>query len=444
VRPRVVLVADPARYPDDAKANLDLLADARVEVSRVEGDALATALDEADLVVDAVFGVGLSRRVEGSLAGALAALAGCPCPLLSVDVPSGLSSDRGAALGPRIRPARVVTLGLPKLGLALWPEDVPVDVAEIGLPAAAVEAAGVAQSAWTPRTVAARLPLRPVAAHKGRFGHLLVVAGSEGKSGAAALAGAAAVRAGAGLVTVAVPRPLNPVLEVKLTEAMTLPCDADGPGFAASAADAVLAAAGARDGVVIGPGLGGTDGARALARRLVDVYRGPLVVDADGLNAFAGEPEILRSAASRVLTPHPGELARLLGRGVPAIEEDRVAAVREAASRTGCVTLLKGRRTVIARPDGRLVVNRTGGPGLASGGTGDVLAGLIGALLVQGLEAFDAAAVGAWLHGSAGDALGTAGVTATELADALPSARSDLLRAARARDDEDAEIRAFG
>jgi NAD(P)H-hydrate epimerase len=398
----------------------------------------------AGVLVDALFGTGLSRAVEGEARSAIrrinAARAAAPRALrvLSVDLPSGLCADTGQILGEAVQADLTLTFGLPKLGLALEPgrsRAGRVRVVRIGI---AAEAPGVVPDAelWTRAAAGARLPARPPAGHKGTFGHVLLVAGSEGKTGAAALAAQGAGRAGAGLVTLACPAGLNDILEVKCTEAMTAPLpETQRRSLSAAALEAVLGLAAERDAVGLGPGIGREPETGELVRELLLRLEGPLALDADALFALAREPERLRRRrAPTLLTPHPGEAARLLGARAADLERDRPGAARRLAARTGAVVLLKGAASVIAGPDGRTVVNPTGGPALGSGGTGDVLLGVVAAFLAQGMEPFEAAALAAYLHGFAGDRLaarlGPAGLLAEDLAAELPLAARGLRRAA--------------
>jgi NAD(P)H-hydrate epimerase len=424
VRPLVAALGDPERRSEEARENFALLASSEIECLEVKAaEDLERPLDAADLVVDAVFGLGLARPVEGLYAEALRAMARAAAPRVAVDVPSTLSSDTGEAFGPDLAPELIVTLGLPKLGLAARPLEAEIVVADIGLPAAARLAVDPQQHVLTPGAARARLPRRPAAGHKGSFGHVLVVAGSTGKTGAAALAATGALRSGAGLVTVAVPASLNPVLEVKLTEAMTLPVsEAVAGALGEGAAEVLLSEAASRSATVVGPGLGTDPGTVRALERLLGALERPAVVDADALNAFAGRPEALRGRGARVLTPHPGEMARLLGLGVAEVQRDRIGSARRLASASGAVVVHKGARSVIAGPDARVFVNPTGGPGLGTGGTGDVLAGMIGALLGQGLAPLDAAALGVYLHGLAGDLAPAVGGSAGDLAERIPDA----------------------
>lgn len=412
-----------------------------------------------EVLVDALFGTGLKRPVEGAAAAAIEVVAAARrslgCRVLAVDLPSGLCADTGQPLGACIEADVTLTLGLPKLGLALPPGRSlagRVRVARIGIvdavpgeaePAACLTAAGAG----------ALLPPRPADGHKGRFGHVLVVAGSEGKTGAAALAALGAGRVGAGLVTVACPAGLNDILEVKCTEAMTVPLpETASRALAAGAEKAILDLAGERDVVALGPGIGTDPETRALVRTLVVSLPKPLVLDADGLNAVAEDPgRLKRREAPTIVTPHPGEASRLLGCDSRKINADRVGMARALADRTGAVVVLKGAATVTAAPDGRVFVNPTGGPLLGTGGTGDVLTGMIAGLLAQGTPPFEAAALGAYLHGRAADGLaarrGPAGSLASEVADALPEAMDGLRQGAAGGDDgegTDTDERACG
>ena len=426
-RPIVLALGDPERRSDEARENFELLWSSGVEVVLPqELKELEGLLARCDLVIDAVFGVGLARAVEGELARLFEAVSRAAPRVLAVDLPSGTASDSGAPLGRALEADWIVTLGLPKLGLALRPLAAPILVADIGLPAVSLAAVSVQQHCWTRAAAARRLPPRPADAHKGTFGHVLVVAGSRGKTGAGVLAAEGALGAGAGLVTVAAPAELHDVFETKLTEAMSLPLPDGGRALLGTEATGLVAReAAARDVVAIGPGLGQDGETKAAVRTLLAGLERPAVVDADALNACAGEPEAAGRAGPRVLTPHPGEMARLLSCTTARVADDRVGAAREAARRSGAVVLLKGARTIVARPDGAVRINPTGGPGLASGGSGDVLTGVIAAFLAQGVDPFDAAALAAFVHGLAGERGGPIGL-AGALASGLPATLAEL------------------
>ncbi len=434
---RVRLLGDPGRVSGDAEANWDRARDLGVPFEDVDAP-----LPDRGVLVDAIFGTGLSREVDGPVAqtiedvNAARDAAGGNLIVIAVDVPSGLSADTGQPLGVSIRADQTLAIGLPKLGLSLEPGRSlagRVLVARIGI---ADEAPGVRHQAelWTPAGAARKLPPRPVDGHKGTFGHVLLLAGSEGKTGAAALAARGAARAGTGLVTIACPAGLNDILEVKCTEAMTAPV-ADTPerALAATAEDTVLALAAERDVVGMGPGVGRSHETVSLMRALAKRLERPLVIDADALFALSEEPQALSArAAPTVLTPHPGEAALLLGCRPDEVNRDRIGAARSLAATTGAVVLLKGAASVTASPEGHVIVNPTGGPALAAGGTGDVLLGLVAGYLAQGVPALEAAGLAAWVHGDAADRLaaasGEAGILASEIADAVPAAVAALRR----------------
>lgn len=389
-----------------------------------------------DVIVDALFGTGLSRPVEGEAAAWITQIneRAEGVRALAVDLPSGLHADTGQVLGVAVRADATLTLGLPKLGLTFEPgreRAGQITVARIGI---ADHAEGIPTPARLVgrRYVATRLPSRPSAGHKGRFGHLLVVGGSQGMTGAPALAARGAARSGAGLVTVAGPAGLNPVMEGLCVEAMTAPV-AETPDHALSedALKSLQELAASRSAVVLGPGIGRGAPTAALVARLVPDLPVPLILDADGLHAIREDLSVLKGRhAATIVTPHPGEAAVLLGTTPGEVLADRPGAAMGLAEATGSVVVLKGAGTVMAEPQGRMAVNPTGGPALGTGGTGDVLAGVIGGLVAQGLAPFEAAACGAYLHGAAGDrwvaAHGDAGLLASEVADALPGVLDEI------------------
>jgi len=429
---RVRILGDAERVSGDAAANL-----ARAQRAGVRFEDAEAPLPERGVLVDALFGIGLSRDVEGPLAKTIEGLNAVRdasrglLRVIAIDVPSGLDADTGQALGVAVRADETVTIGLPKLGLNLEPGRSlagRVRVARIGI---ADEGPDVRPRAelWTPEGVAGKLPPRPADGHKGTFGHVLLVAGSEGKTGAAALG---AARGGAGLVTLACPSGLNDILEVKCTEAMTAPV-AETPerALAADADAAVLELAAERDVVGMGAGVGRSRETVSLMGTLARRLERPLVIDADGLFALGQEPQALSSRrAPTILTPHPGEAAMLLGCRASEVNRDRVGAARSLAGATGAVVLLKGAASVSASPEGYVIVNPTGGPVLAAGGTGDVLLGLVAAFLAQGAPPLEAAALAAWVHGDAADRLAGAsaggGLLASEIANGVPATLADL------------------
>ncbi len=439
-RVRTVVLAEKDSIEGDAALHLRALTGAGGTVRFIGSPAaVAEALAETPfpaLVVDALLGTGLSSPVRGLHAEAIAWINASAAPVVAVDIPSGVDATSGRVLGEGVRADLTVTFAAAKPGLAVYPGAGLVGemvVADIGIPAALLAKTPVTHVLVERSEAAALIPRRPAAGHKGSFGHLLLLAGSVGKTGAAALAASAAVRSGAGLVTLGCPRAVQGVLAVKLTEAMTAPLpDLDG-ALSLQALEEIRLLCEGKAALALGPGLGTTPEAQALVRRLVREVRLPMVIDADGLNALAGHLELLgelEGESPPVLTPHPGEMARLTGRSVDEVEADRLTAAGELARQSRSVVVLKGARTVIALPDGRLFINGSGNPGLASGGTGDVLTGLIGGLLAQRMPSGDAALLGVFLHGLAADRLaerqGEAGLAAGDLVRELPFARREL------------------
>lgn len=402
--------------------------------------AFARRLARASVIIDALLGTGLDKPVSGLMAEVVGAINASGRPVLSVDVASGLSSDTGRPLGTAVRATVTAALGFPKIGQAIHPGvelSGLVEVVDIGIPEDALAVDPPWATVLEAESVGACLPPRRAEDHKGKFGHVLIVAGSRGKVGAALLAAEACTRTGAGLTTLAVPIGVQSSVEGRVPEVMTeaLPDGAQGrvgagdPGVL----EGLLAG---RTVVVCGPGLGLNDDTRALVGALVRRCRVPLVLDADGLNAVAGTEALRDRPAPTVVTPHPGEMGRLLGVPAAAIQDDRIAAARELARRERVVVVLKGARTLIADPGGRLAICPVGNPGMASGGMGDALAGIVGALLAQSLAPFDAACLGTFLHGAAADEevrrAGQVGLVARDVIAALRPTLARLLAARHA------------
>jgi len=438
-RIRFFLLAEPDQIGGDARVNL--------EAARALGLPLRTCLSEADLeelpaelagldvIVDALLGTGLKSEVRGLFRRAIEAVNAAPGFKAAVDVPSGLDADTGLVRGLAVRADLTVTFGLAKLGQALYPGlDCcgRLEVLDICLPDRAVAEAGLSHFEPEASDAALWWPRLAAEAHKGSAGHLLVLAGSPGKTGAACLTAAGALRSGAGLVTVGCPASLNPILESKLTEAMTWPlAETTEATLGLVSRDGLTSLLEGKDALAVGPGLSTHPEVGELLAWLLERFDGPMVLDADGLNLLSQKPELARWAAGPlVLTPHPGEMARLLGLSAAEIQADRVGAARRLAADWGQVIVLKGARSVIASPDGRVLINPTGNPGLASGGSGDVLTGIIGALLAQGVKPLEAAAAGVFVHGLAADLLaadlGGRGFLAGQVAEAVPRAVASL------------------
>ena len=434
----VFTLGDPSAYRGDPAVNLARAGAfglvPRTLASRGGFEALRRGLDEADGVVDALFGTGLGRRLEGNARRAVEAINLSGRPVVSADVPSGLSADDGAIAGPAVRAVLTVAFGAPKPCHVLAPSSAlcgRVVVADIGIPRATLEQKAGRVWLAEPSDVRSLLPARPLESHKADFGRLAIVAGSRGKAGAAILAARGALRAGAGLVTVFCAESLEDLVVAALPEAMTFGLPEIGGALAARGARSLLDALREFDAAVVGPGLGVSSETVRFLEVVFGAARLPVVADADALNAFSGRAGFFRKRRGpTVLTPHPGEAARLLSTTSAKVQADRIAAARILAKRTRAVVILKGAHSLVVEPSGGVAVNPTGSPLLATAGSGDVLAGVVGALLAGGLGAREAAVAGTWLHGAAADSLvprlGDAGLLAHEVADAVPAVRSAL------------------
>ena len=407
-----VAVCLAGERPDDDPKLAPVLAQ-RTPIITPGTPKLGATLATADIVVDAVLGTGRSRPIGGPLESLLRDVAAerskrPALRVLAVDLPSGLDADTGA-VDPACAGADVtVALGRPKVGLYRFPGAEAagrVEIADIGLPPGLDS--DVPVDLVTRGWAASALPPRPLSGHKGTFGRVLVVAGSRSYAGAAALAVGGAGRVGAGLVTLAAPESLRASVAPRVVEATHLPLDEAAPGVhSPSAAGQVLGEAGKCRAMLVGPGIGQAPETREMLRGLLlsGEPLPPAVIDADGLNFLArhdGWWDGLPGPA--VLTPHPGEMARLTGRSTADVQRDRIATALNAAGRWGCVVVFKGAYTVVASPDGRAMVSPFANPALASAGTGDVLAGAVAGLLAQGLDPADAAALGVYLHGAAAE-----------------------------------------
>ncbi len=419
LRPHAVLLGDPSRLRGDAATNWELLPRIGVQTTAVapeRGHDIAAMLADASLIVDGIFGTGLDRVVDGGYAHAIEAIERAAAPVVALDLPSGLDADTGGVLGTAAHAALTVTFAGLKRGLHQFPAAAyagEVVVADIGIPLGAEPGATV----WWAPDLAQLIPRRAADAHKGTAGHLLVVGGAPGTTGAAVLAGRAAFRAGAGLVTIGARPDARDALEQKVIELMTVAL----PGAPDRAA--VEALCEGKRAVVLGPGLGLDALGRAWAEAFARHAPVPTVIDADALTHLAdtGLAGLANAAAPRLLTPHPGEAARLLSSSTGQVQANRYQAAETIADKTKQVAVLKGARTVIAA-NGRIRVCAEGTPALGVAGTGDVLSGIAGALLMN-LEPFDAAIAASLLHACAGLEAATAdrGLIASEVADAVPT-----------------------
>lgn len=434
VKVKVFLLGAQEAVVGDAKINLDILQSMGLDVIEVsenrDWDKVKIAAAFSDFLVDALLGTGFKGELAGNMLEAAKIINSSGKIVFAVDVPSGVNADNGQVAGASVRADYTVTFSLIKPGLLLYPgaeQAGKIYVEDIGIPHAVVEDTKIRQNAVRAAEIQSMLVKRPAAAHKGMCGRVAVLAGSTGLTGAAVLTSMAAMRSGAGLVTLGIPASLNPILEVKLTEVMTKPLP-EVPGGAVSleSVPGFLELAAKSEAVAIGPGLGGAGETKDAVRELIKIIDKPLILDADALNALSGAPHLLKEAkALAVITPHPGEMARLTGLSIAEVNSERIEVARMSACDWNCIVVLKGAPTVVAFPDGEVYINTTGNAGMATGGAGDVLTGVIAAFIAQGLSSHEAAVVGVYVHGLAGDIAAQTGVVgrvAGDILSALPAA----------------------
>jgi NAD(P)H-hydrate epimerase len=388
----------------------------------------------ADVIVDALFGTGLSRPVEGHAKASIEAINRSKKWVLSIDIPSGLSADTGEVLGAAVRADITVTMGRPKLGLVL-PQAAPyvgrLEVVDIGIPNEVYDSLGSRTHWVTAGDVKPWFVPRTPDTHKGTYGHILMIGGSETKPGSILLAGKAGLRTGAGLATIALPDKAFRKFPKNFLELMYEPVPSSRQGtFAPKSWTRIAKILKGKDAVMIGPGMGVNADTKALVRQAVLKIDPPLVLDADALNALM-PADLKKRKSPTILTPHPGEMARLTGVSTAKIQKNRIDAARDFAKRYVAIVVLKGFRTVIATPSGSVFVNSTGNPGMATAGMGDVLTGVIASLIAQGLEPEKAAVAGVFLHGRAGDRvaerLGDRGLLASDAIEEIPQTIRELL-----------------
>ena len=437
---KVIILADRDQVIGDAATNLEKLPGSAINYCTHEGQLSALHMEEifqADVIVDALLGTGLRSDVGDIYLKAIELMNASGRPVVSVDIPSGIHGTTGRVMGGAVKAYITVAFAFAKLGHVLYPgaeHTGRLVVADIGIPQQLMETVS-GYDFLDEDMMRPMLNRRDRQAHKGHFGHCLIIAGSTGKTGAAALAANSAVRAGSGLVTLAAAESIHTVLEIKTTEVMTVPLSDSGSGHLTNSAfPAIEKLLAGKDAVAIGPGLDRRPGTFALVQNLVETVALPLVIDADGLNALAEDITVLQRKKSTqvILTPHPGEMSRLLGTSIPDVEAIRISVAQEFARNYGVFLVLKGARTIIASPAGTAAINGSGNPGMATGGMGDVLTGIIVSLLGQGYAAWDACRLGVFLHGFAADMVaaekGEIGINASDVLEKLPYAYNKLLK----------------
>jgi hydroxyethylthiazole kinase-like uncharacterized protein yjeF len=435
----VFLLGSVSDLQGDARTNIEVLGHIGLTVVEItsaqDWELHFSEISECDIVVDALLGTGFHGTLTGLLQTVVADVNALGVAVVAIDLPTGLSADSSEMTGEAIEASMTVTLAAPKIPLVFPPADTHAGdlvIADIGIPYPVLDALeGPHLELLTRERMREIIPARAADSHKGDFGRVLIVAGSIGRTGAAHLAAIGALRSGAGLVTVATPRSCVPILASMGAEYMTEPLDETPAGAIDFASLDHLFELNA-DVIAVGPGIGQDPGTVALVHGLLERAGVPLVMDADALNAFSGDPDRLlgRDGVDVIVTPHPGEMARLLGVPIESVQRDRLAQARQFAARHRVHVVLKGHRTVIAGPDGRSFVNFTGNPGMATGGTGDLLTGMIAAWVAQLLDAEAACKLAVYLHGSAGDLAeahtGQAALIATDIASRLGEAVMEL------------------
>jgi len=432
---KVYLLTDSKALRGDAETNFNILQRMKGEVISVPSSKdyvkLKKDLEKFDILVDGIFGTGLDAEVRGYYREVIDHLNTLQRPIVAIDIPSGLDADTGKPLGTAIRASLTITLGLPKVGQLIPPGIDYVGelkVIDIGIPKRLVEEEKIPTHLLEEKEIKRWLCIpRDPDTHKGDYGHLLVIAGSVGKTGAAAMACQAALRMGAGLVTLAIPKSLNGIMEMKLTEVMTEPLpETPKQTLSLRAFSAIVRLCENKKAVIIGPGLGTFKETQSLVLKLIKALGVPIILDADGLTALATQPKTLPiTNRSLILTPHPGEMARLMRSQVKEVLEDRIGVSRNFSQSHHVHLVLKGHPTLISTPKGEVFINPTGNPGMASGGTGDVLTGMIGGLVCQGFDILPSLQIAVYLHGLAGDEgaqeRGEKSLIATDIIEKIPT-----------------------
>ncbi len=435
----VFLLTNKEKVSGDARINLELYQKmGSLYELKSEEDLFnfKNLISQGGLIVDAILGTGLKSEVSGLYREVIHYINSLPIPVVAVDIPSGIDANTGKVLGIAIRADLTVTFGLPKIGLVIHPGLSLVgnlEVVDISIPDYLVEQEDIKVELLELKELAQLLKPRPENTHKGHYGHLLIVAGSVGKTGAAAMSSEAALYTGAGLITLAIPSSLNPIMEVKLTEVMTEPLpETSSQTLSVKSWPRIQELMEGKRAIALGPGISTHPETVEVVSHIVRESPVPMIIDADGINALAKEPALLKEAKSPVvLTPHPGEMARLLKTSIQSIQEDRIEVAKRFAQENGVYLVLKGARTVIAEPDGKVYINPTGNPGLASGGTGDVLTGMIAGFAVQGYSLSEACRLGVYLHGYIADIVaketGEMGLTATDILTGIPLTLKEVM-----------------
>ena len=425
------ILKNPSGYKGDAKTNFESLRKISKNIKKISST--FSNYKKSDLIVDAIFGTGLSKTVKGAPAKIIEKINSLRTPKISVDIPSGLDSDSGRPLGIALKADATVTFILPKKGLVIYPGveyTGKLFIADITTPKKLEE--NINSELITFQTCKKMLKGRFGDSHKGTYGHTLIIAGSSGKTGAASLCAHSAVRSGSGLVTIGAPKSVIKSIEEKIVEPMSEELNDSGRGYLSSESiNDALKIMKSKTSIAIGPGISTNKTTEKFLVSLLEKIKVPVVLDADAINIIAGIKSILKKIKPAViLTPHPGEMARLANKSTKEIQENRINHASGFAVKHKCFVVLKGARSVVATPGGEVYINPTGNPGMSTGGMGDVLAGVIAGLLSQKYSPAEACILGTFAHGLSGDIvtskIGKSGITATDVANSIPTALKEI------------------
>jgi NAD(P)H-hydrate epimerase len=436
----VILLTDISDIKGNARINMDIWVRMGGSIETLkrtrEIKKHLSLFKHSAVIVDAIFGTGLSSDVRGHYARLIDTINELSKPVISIDVPSGIDASTGKVFGCCVRADITATMAIPKIGLLTYPGadySGRVEIVDIGIPKVLIEDDAIPWNMVNGNMVSDILKPRTRDCHKGSCGHVLVLAGSPGKTGAAYMTAMGALRAGAGLVTLGIPESLNNIMEVKTTEIMTYPLpETASKTLGENSYNETTGLMKGKAVLVLGPGLGVNRQAREFVLRIIENSTIPLLIDADGLNNIGGHTDILkRASVPLIITPHPGEMAKLIGMDVKSIQSDRVGVASEFSTRHNVITVLKGAGTITARPDGSIYINTSGNPAMATAGTGDILSGIIAGFIGQGYDAFNASIAGTYIHGLAGDTvakrIGETGMVATDLLEEIPGVVSSII-----------------
>ena len=434
----IYLLSEPDAIAGDAATNLNIALKMGIELHSTGNYDLRTmksVINHSHVIIDAILGTGLSSPIKGEYSEIIEMINHSQRPVIAVDIPTGINSDTGEVMGIAVKAADTITFAIPKRGHLLYPGSDytgKLYIVDISIPNAAIEKESVYVHLLTEEDMTCLIPLRQKDSHKGSFGHVLVIAGSIGKGGAAAMTSISCLRAGAGLVTLATPQSVQPIVAEKLTEIMTFPLpETYDKTISLSAMDEIMNLIRDKDVIAIGPGLTVHKDTAAVVRKVLKEVDVPVVIDADGINALIDHLDILKERrAATVLTPHPGEMGRLIGKSTADVQKDRIETARDFAMSHNVFLVLKGANTLVAEPSGKVYISPTGNPGMATAGTGDALTGILAGLTAQMNDISAGVKLSVYLHGLAGDIaakeVGLISMIAGDLIDRIPAAIKHL------------------